>query len=105
MWPRGSPSRDSRNGFAQEIEEVPMRFLGTAALMFVLAMVFVTSDLSPETEASQFAPKPHEPEVEAERREGRTIFRFDTFGDEQLWTDVLRMHEVIPKVDPATALA
>jgi hypothetical protein len=28
-----------------------------------------------------------------------------TFGDEQLWTDVLRMHEVIPTVAPATALA
>ena len=36
---------------------------------------------------------------------GREIFRFDTFGDEQLWTDVLRMHEVIPTVPPATALA
>ena len=33
------------------------------------------------------------------------IFRYDTFGDEQLWTDVLRMHEVIATVDPATALA
>ena len=38
-------------------------------------------------------------------RDGQAIFRFDTFGDEQLWTDVLRMHEVIPTVDPATALA
>src|SRR5688500_4279956 len=38
-------------------------------------------------------------------RDGQYIFRFDTFGDEQLWTDVLRMHEVIPTVDPATALA
>jgi hypothetical protein len=38
-------------------------------------------------------------------RDGRHIFRFDTFGDEQLWTDVLRMHEVIPGVDPATALS
>ncbi|HEX5108620.1 MAG TPA: hypothetical protein VFV95_09250 [Vicinamibacterales bacterium] len=38
-------------------------------------------------------------------REGREIFRHDTFGDEQLWTDVLRMHEVIPKaVSPNTAL-
>jgi mono/diheme cytochrome c family protein len=37
--------------------------------------------------------------------EGRQIFRYDTFGDEQLWTDVLRMHEVIQTVDPATALA
>ena len=40
-----------------------------------------------------------------DRLEGQRIFRFDTFGDEQLWTDVLRMHEVLPGVDPATALA
>ena len=36
---------------------------------------------------------------------GREIFRHDTFGDEQLWTGVLRMHEVAATVDPATALA
>src|SRR4029079_242930 len=36
---------------------------------------------------------------------GQQIFRYDTFGDEQLWTNVLRMHEVIPHVDPATALS
>src|SRR5262245_4391440 len=36
---------------------------------------------------------------------GREIFRYDTFGDEQLWTDVLRMHEVVSTIDPATALA
>ena len=41
----------------------------------------------------------------AQRHDGQTIFRFDTFGDEQFWTDVLRMHEVIPTVDPKTALA
>jgi mono/diheme cytochrome c family protein len=38
-------------------------------------------------------------------KDGRHIFRYDTFGDEQLWTDVLRMHEVIATVPPATALA
>ena len=38
-------------------------------------------------------------------KDGRQIFRYDTFGDEQLWTDVLRMHEVIATVPPATALA
>ena len=37
--------------------------------------------------------------------EGLQIFRFDTFGDEQLWTDRLRLHEVIESsLDPATAL-
>ena len=38
-------------------------------------------------------------------REGQQIFRYDTFGDEQLWTAVLRMHEAIATVSPATALA
>jgi mono/diheme cytochrome c family protein len=38
--------------------------------------------------------------------EGRQIFRFDTFGDERFWTDVLLMNEVIETaVDPTTALS
>ena len=38
--------------------------------------------------------------------EGREIFRYDTFGDEQQWTDRLRMHEVIESaLDPLTALS
>ncbi|HJT97959.1 MAG TPA: c-type cytochrome [Rhodanobacteraceae bacterium] len=38
--------------------------------------------------------------------QGRQIFRYDTFGDEALWTDQLRMHEVVAtSVSPATALA
>jgi hypothetical protein len=37
--------------------------------------------------------------------EGKQIFRFDTFGDEQLWTDKLGLHKVVEeKVDPTTAL-
>ena len=36
---------------------------------------------------------------------GRHIFRYDTFGDEQLWTSVLRMHEVVSQLPPRTALA
>ena len=36
---------------------------------------------------------------------GQQVFRFDTFGDERLWTDTLRMHEVVQAaVDPLTAL-
>jgi mono/diheme cytochrome c family protein len=38
--------------------------------------------------------------------DGRQVFRFDTFGDEQFWTDTARMHEVVQKsVSPATALS
>jgi cytochrome c5 len=38
--------------------------------------------------------------------EGQRVFRFDTFDDEQLWTNTLRMNEVVEKnVDPTTALS
>jgi hypothetical protein len=37
--------------------------------------------------------------------DGKTVFRFDTFGDEQLWTDVLQMQHAIKNVSPATALS
>jgi mono/diheme cytochrome c family protein len=37
--------------------------------------------------------------------DGQSIFRFDTFGDEQLWTDVLQMQHALKNVSPATALS
>jgi hypothetical protein len=40
----------------------------------------------------------------AEHANGQQIVRFDTYGEEQLWTDVLRMHEVVAALDPSTAL-
>ena len=39
-------------------------------------------------------------------QEGQQIFRYDTFGDETFWTDVLQMNKVIETgVSPKTALA
>ena len=67
---------------------IRLAFLVLAVLAFLVAM-----------------PSPHA----APRRQaanGQAIFRFDTFGDEKLWTDTLRMHEVIQtSVSPATALS
>jgi hypothetical protein len=37
--------------------------------------------------------------------DGRCIFRHDTFGDEQLWTDTLRLHELVQTLSPKTALS
>jgi hypothetical protein len=37
--------------------------------------------------------------------DGKAIFRFDTFGDEQLWTDTLQMQKVLPTISPRTALS
>jgi hypothetical protein len=61
-----------------------MRLVAAASIVFTLALTFLSS-------ADHLA-------------DGQRIFRYDTFGDEQLWTDVLRMHEVIAAVSPATAL-
>jgi len=79
-----------------------MRLIGAASVGFILALAFAIS--APPTQAEQTAAT-SERERGARHQDGQTIFRFDTFGDEQFWTDVLRMHEVIPTVDPATALS
>jgi mono/diheme cytochrome c family protein len=42
--------------------------------------------------------------VSGRQQEGQKIFRYDTFGDEQLWTTTLRMHEGLKTVSPALAL-
>jgi hypothetical protein len=69
-----------------------MRVIAAALAVLAVGLVSIISIPSSTTRAQP---------VELD---GKTIFRFDTFGDEQLWTDVLRMHEVIVNVDPETAL-
>ena len=80
-----------------------MRLISAASCVFLLMMAFAVSGLMPSVRAEQAAASTRERPVRL--GDGQAIFRYDTFGDEQLWTDVLRMHEVIPAVDPATALS
>ena len=55
--------------------------------------------------AATAQPQATEGSSPAEVAEGQRVFRFETFGDEQLWTDKLRLNEVVEKnVDPTTAL-
>ena len=68
------------------------RFISVLSIAFVLSLLYAASTLSPVANAR-------------ERHDGQAIFRFDTFGDEQLWTNVLRMHEALATVDPKTALS
>ncbi len=70
-----------------------MRLIGAGSFVYLLA---VTLAISGSAQTNQ---RP------LNARDGQEIFRFDTFGDEQLWTNVLRMHDVLPSVTPATALA
>ena len=56
-------------------------------------------------EVTKDAPPTAETTSPALVADGQRIFRFDTFGDEQFWTDALRLNDVVEKsVDPTTAL-
>ena len=67
-----------------------MRLISAMSTVGLLTLAFVFPRSGPATTAKPL--------------DGQAIFRFDTFGDEQLWTDVLRMHEVVSTVAPTTAL-
>ena len=76
-----------------------MRLIGAASAVFALVFSYAISGVGQSTSAQQ------QETGERTLRDGQAIFRFDTFGDEQLWTSVLHMNEAIATVDPATALA
>jgi len=67
-----------------------MRLIGTAAIAFL--SVFSATLWQPG------------PLAGAPPGDGREIFRFETFGDEQLWTDTLRLNETVQDLSPAAAL-
>jgi hypothetical protein len=45
-----------------------------------------------------------QPASPADVSNGREIFRFETFGDEQLWTDTLHLEQAVASLSPAAAL-
>ena len=84
----GSSGQRQRNG---------VRFLVAFCLAIASLMLACDDDDGPN------GPEPLDPTLVAQ---GKTVFRFDTFGNETFWTDTLRLHEVIRTgVSPRTALA
>jgi mono/diheme cytochrome c family protein len=74
------------------------RWTSTGIAMLALGVPLIWS-------AAPARPQPAKQTPTALVAEGRQVFRFDTFGDEKIWTDALRLHEVVEKsVDPTTAL-
>ena len=73
---------------------------------FALAACGTDSNDDAATGETFIAQKPKHPIPILPTESGQEIFRLHTFGDEQLWTDKLRMHEVIAAaVSPAVALS
>jgi hypothetical protein len=74
------------------------------ALLLVVAMtVWVSSGMTAERREAPFDRVIIE-HARARLEEGQQTFRFDTFGDEDFWGGLLRLHEAIERVSPRTAL-
>jgi hypothetical protein len=85
-----------------------MRLIGAASILCLVVLTCVMTGSAQTARPRVSSPSPVAPAsrgVQAHSRSGQEIFRFDTFGDEQLWTNVLQMHDVVSTVSPATALA
>ena len=70
-----------------------MRLISASSVVYLLAVAFVLN----VSAAQRGSDDRHD--------DGRMIFRYDTFGDEQLWTGVLRMNDAIQTLTPAAALS
>ena len=88
-----------------------MRLIGSATIVFIITLTLATSSSGPTGTALARAEssvgeseRRHQDDARLDLRLGQKIFREDTFGDEQLWTDVLQMHNVIGTVPPVAAL-
>src|SRR5438046_3566632 len=79
------------------------RRIDMAALVAALTVVLAGCGATQPVEAANTpAAEKTSPALIAE---GQKIFRFDTFGDEKVWTNTLRLNQIVEKkVDPATAL-
>jgi len=65
-----------------------LRTISSAAAFFLMAFALSVSRVGSQ-----------------ESFDGKAIFRMDTFGDEQLWTDTLQMQKVVANLSPRTALS
>jgi len=114
-----APVTDTRD--PHSLRAIPRkRVAPSVAVVSTLGLIAQLSACSPGDEKGPVAPTvpataatalgPHDPQATpmdpATIAQGKSIFRFDTFGDETFWTDTLRMNEVIrTSVSPATALS
>jgi hypothetical protein len=67
-----------------------MRLIAVASIAFVFTLTLTSASAREDNHR---------------RLDGREIFRFDTFGDEQFWTGALRLHKAVQTLSPAVALA
>ena len=106
MFLSGQRARSSRDSSLIAAHAWRSSRLAAAALTIATGCV---SSRAPETPAQQTptgAGAATDDMSPATLTAGQQVFRFDTFGDEQFWTDTLHLERVVQQaVDPTTALS
>ena len=76
---------------------------GVSATFVTLGVIVLAAGCGNDSSTQAVNDGSNDPAMVAQ---GQQTFRFDTFGDESMWTDTLQMHDVIATaVDPTTALS
>ena len=83
------------------------KIITIGAVILMISLVSCSNDEFPGTIVPPGEGRLNLPPLDPELvQQGQNIFRYDTFGDETFWTDVLQMNQVIETaVSPNTALA
>src|SRR5688572_1372509 len=92
--------QDKNNLICLSLFPLPRALLRKGASMKRIATLAITTCLV----AAAVLTSAGQPASSAKTFDGRQVFRFDTFGDEQLWTDTLQLQQSIASVSPRTAL-
>ncbi len=71
----------------------------------VSVLLIVASSISACSDSNLSFPIDTPPPPPTTSFDPQETFRYDTYGDEALWTDILRFHEVVASITPETALA
>src|SRR4051812_28932863 len=99
--PLGQNLTSAQSSNATPVQSRRWRRMSALLILLLLAAIMLFDNRTARTASSAQAAREDNSNVDL----GREIFRYDTFGDEQQWTDRLKMHEVIESaLDPITAL-
>ena len=73
-------------------------YLIPVVLLLVAILVIISFRLGFVPSLGRFQDKELQGSTEEFLAEGREIFRYDTFGDEEFWGQTLRLHEAIKEL-------
>lgn len=91
LW-RANSERNKRTGAAEDVAKLP-KFIACA--LAIISFLLITTPVGSRITALLDFNKQIDKNAEQLISEGRQTFRFDTYGDEAFWGDLLKLHLAI----------